>query len=303
MKQPLIDLVKNTVIFECSLPCDQRSLEKSPLSTKDDNCFKIVDAGNLSKVIYNNIINYAFDVFEMLQEDDVLLTKALYSRIRYNHVASDEAKLGYGFYGEVLLHALLHVIYKVPPLISKGHFFISGNGESKGYDSYHLVEASGQIHLWFGEAKFRETSASCIKTALAELPNKVLTDKYFCESNFIPIFDEMSKSSNYDAALASSRLLEIKTKWIEKGEISIEDFKSNNIGIVYPIMIAFKQSNSGYDKSITNCLEYIKKNYADLKFDKLSIDRTIFFIFIPIDNVQLVKKTVIKWIESKEQLM
>lgn len=303
MKQPLIDLVKNTVIFECSLPCDQRSLEKSPLSTKEDNCFKIVDASNLSKVIYNNIINYAFDVFEMLQEDEVLLKKALYSRIRYNHSAGEAAKLGYGFYGEVMLHALLHVIYKVPPLISKGHFFISGNGESKGYDSYHLVEASGQIHLWFGEAKFRETSASCIKTALGELPNKVLTDKYFLESNFIPIFDEMSKSSNYDASLASSRLLKIKTQWVEKGKIDIEDFKANNIGIVYPIMIAFKQSAGGYDKSITNCLDYIKKNYAELKFDKLSIERTIFFIFIPIEDVQVVKKTVIKWIESKEQLI
>lgn len=303
MKQPLIDLVKNTIIFECSLPCDQRRLEKSPLSTKEDNCFKIVDSGNLSKVIYNNIINYAFDVFEMLQEDEVLLTKALYSRIRYNHAAGEAAKLGYGFYGEVLLHALLHVIYKAPPLISKGHFFISGNGESKGYDSYHLVEASGQIHLWFGEAKFRETSASCIKTALAELPSKVLTDKYFLESNFIPIFDEMSKSSNYDASLTSSRLLEIKTQWIEKGKIDIEDFKANDIGVVYPIMIAFKQSSGGYDKSITNCLDYIKKNYGELNFDKLSIERTIFFIFIPIEDVQLVKKTVIKWIESKEQLI
>ncbi|WP_169051662.1 Hachiman antiphage defense system protein HamA [Flavobacterium sp. H122] len=303
MKQELIDLIKNTIILECNLPCHPRIHEKTVLSTKDDNCFKVLDSVNLSKVIYNNIINYAYDVFEMLQGDEVLLTKALYSRIRYNHKASSNAKLGYGFYGEVLLHALLHVIYKVPPLISKGHFFIAGNGESKGYDSYHIVEAHGQVHLWFGEAKFRETSSSSIKTALEGLSNKVLTDKYFLENNFIPIFDEMSKNTNYDALLAGSKLLDIKTDWIEKGIINIDDFKANNIGIVYPIMIAFKQSAGGYDKSITNCLDYIKKNYAALKFDKLSIDRTIFFIFIPMEKVKDVKKTVIKWIESKEQLI
>lgn len=303
MKQSLIDLVKNTVVFECSLPCHPRISERTPLSTKEDNCFKIVDSDNLSKAIYNNIINYAFDAFEMLQEEEVLLKKALYSRIRYNHDATEEAKLGYGFYGEVLLHALLHVIYKAPPLISKGHFFIAGNGESKGYDSYHLVEAAGRIHLWFGEAKFRETSASCIKTALDEIGSKVLTDRYFLENNFIPIFDEMAKNTQYDAALANSQLLGIKTKWINKGIINIEDFKENNIGVVYPIMIAFKQSTLGYDKSITNCLDYIKKNYSTLTFDKLSIERTIFFIFIPMENVKQIKNTVIKWIESKEQLM
>jgi len=303
MKQPLIDLIKNTVILECNLPDSPRKLERSPLSTKDDNCFKIVDSANLSKVIYNNIVNYAYDAFEMLYDEQVLLQRALYSRIRYNAVAGDTAKLSYGFYGEVLLHALLHVIYKVPPLISKGHFFIAGNGESKGYDAYHLIEANGQIHLWFGEAKFREQSASCIKTALENLESKVLTDKYFIENNFIPIFDEMSKTTAYDLALKETKLLEIKKQWIEKGQVTIADFKAQNIGVVYPIMIAFNQSTVGYDKSISNCIEYIRKNYTHLKFEGLSLERTIFFIFIPMEDVKLIKNTVIQWIESKEQLI
>jgi hypothetical protein len=303
MKQNLTDLVQRTIIFQCNLPCDDRKLKQTHLSDKDDNCFEIKDLAGLSKIIYNNIINYAYDTFEMLHDDDVLLRRALYSRIRYNHQANEEAKLGYGFYGEVLLHALLQVIYKVPPLISKGHFFIVGNGESKGYDSYHLIQAGEQIHLWFGEAKFREQSASCIKTALDNLNTKVLTDKYFTENNFIPIFDEMHKSAIYDPVLESSRLMEIKNKWIEKGEIKIEDFQAANIGIVYPIMIAFNESRKGYDKSISNCLDYIQKNYNKLTFNKLSLNRTIFFIFIPMKDVKAVKTTVIQWIESKEQLM
>lgn len=303
MKQTLTDLVQNTIILQCSLPCSSRKLNQTDLSNAEDNCFEINDLGDLSKIIYNNIINYAYDTFEMLYEEEVLLQRALYSRIRYNHEATDEAKLGYGFYGEVLLHALLYVIYKVPPLISKGHFFIVGNGESKGYDSYHLVESGDQVHLWFGEAKFREQSASCIKTALESLDSKVLTDQYFTNNNFIPIFDEMSKNSTYDPLLKSNRLLAIKNKWIEKAEINIEDFQAEKIGIVYPILIAFNQSSLGYDKSVANCLDYIKKNYSTLKFDKLSLERTIFFIFIPMQDVKSVKNTVIQWIESKEQLM
>lgn len=189
MKQTLMDLVQRTIVLKCNLPSEERKLQQSHLSNKSDNCFAITDLVNLSKIIYNNIINYAYDAFEMRYNDDVLLKRALYSRIRYNDEASDKAKLGYGFYGEVLLHAVLNVIYKVPPLISKGHFFILGNGESKGYDSYHLIESGEYIHLWFGEAKFREQSASCINSALDNLDSKVLTNKYFTDNNFIPIFD------------------------------------------------------------------------------------------------------------------
>lgn len=298
-----MDLVQRTIVLQCNLPSEERKLKQSHLSNKSDNCFEITDLVDLSKVIYNNIINYAYDAFEMRYDNDVLLKRALYSRIRYNDEASDKAKLGYGFYGEVLLHAVLNVIYKVPPLISKGHFFIMGNGESKGYDSYHLIESGEHIHLWFGEAKFREQSASCIKTALDNLESKVLTDKYFTDNNFIPIFDEMQKSDSYEAQLKSSRLLDIKNKWIEKGEINIEDFKAEKIGIVYPVLIAFNESSKGYDKSIANCIDYIKDNYVNILFDKLSIDRTIFFIFIPMKDVKTVKNTVIQWIESKEQLM
>jgi len=303
MSTSLLDLVKNTIVLKCSLPCNDRKIGKSAISTRDDNCYISTNETDIAKIIYNNIINYSFDAFEMKFDSEILLKKALYSRIRYNNAATDETKLSFGFYGEVLLHSILHVIYKAPPLISKGHFYIVGNGESKGYDSYHLVESDDQLHLWFGEVKFREQSSSCIKSALSELSNKVLTDNYFTENNLIPIFDEMSKNDKYNPVIANSKLQSIKIKWIEKGEITIDDFKKENIGIVYPIFIIFNQSTLGYDKSLENCIEYIKKNYSDLKFDDMSLETTIFFIFLPVDSVKEIKKTVIKWIESKEQLM
>lgn len=303
MKQSLVDLIKSTIVIQCKLPCNIRKIEKSVISTREDNCYATTDEKDLAKIIYNNILNYSFDVFEMKGSDEVLLKRALDTRIRYSQGSSDKSKLSFGFYGEVLLHCMLQVIYNVPPLISKGHFYIIGNGESKGYDSYHLVEADGQLHLWFGEVKFREQSSSGIKSALDELSSKVLTDKYFKENNIIPIFDEMSKSDNYQKILKNNKLLELQNKWIEKGEVNIDDFKSNNIGVVYPILIAFDESSLGYDQSINNCISYIKKNYSEMKFDNISINSTIFFVFLPMKNVKNVKKTVIEWIECKEPLM
>src|SRR5690606_288199 len=113
MKKELTELIQKTIILQCSLPCSTRKFNRTDLSNKDDSCFEVLNSSNLSKIIYNNIINYAYDTFEMLYDEEVLLTRALYSRIRYSQTATNAAKLGYGFYGEVLLHALLYVIYKV----------------------------------------------------------------------------------------------------------------------------------------------------------------------------------------------
>lgn len=300
MKKSLIELITDTIVLQYDLPCGTRKIERSTLSSRQDDCYNAKTGEDLSKIIYNNIIHYAFDTFEMGVDDEILLTRALDARIKYSEVA-DKDKLSLGFYGEVLLYSILHVIYKVPPAISKGHFYIIGNGESKGYDSYHLVEANKQIHLWFGEVKFRETSSNCIKSALDDLSKKVLTDEYFINNNIVPIFDEMSKSTNY--VDLPNKLNEIKQKWIEKGEIGIQDFKDDNINLVYPILLVFNQSPKGYDASIKNCISYIKANYSTLKFEKMSINTKIFFVFMPVENVKIIKQTVIAWIESKAPLM
>ena len=73
MKKNLMDLVQQTIVLQCNLPSEERKLKQSHLSNKSDNCFEITDLVNLSKIIYNNIINYAYDAFEMRYDDDVLL--------------------------------------------------------------------------------------------------------------------------------------------------------------------------------------------------------------------------------------
>jgi hypothetical protein len=304
MKDELIRLIKESILFEYHLPHVEKGIEKSVISNIKDYCYKIDSDDNLAKIMHNSIIEYSFDSFEMNVDEDVLFNKALLSRIRYNSDDADETKLNYGFFGEVLLHVLLRVLYKAPPLISKGHFTIVGNGESKGYDSYHLVQKEdGTIHLWFGEVKFRGTSSSGLKSALDNLSSKILTDSYLRDNNLIPIFDEMSKNPQYTEKFKGSKIIKLRDKWVSKGIVEIEDLKEENFKLIYPILISYNISSLGYDKSIENAIDYIKKNYSDLKIDDISIETSIFFVFLPVNNVKAIKTQVLEWIDLREQLI
>ncbi len=304
MKAELIQLIKDSILFEYHLPHVEKGIEKSVISNINDFCYKLGSDEDLAKIMHNSIIDYSFDSFEMNVDEDVLFNKALMSRIRYDSEDTDETKLSYGFFGEVLLHVLLRVLYKADPLISKGHFTIVGNGESKGYDSYHLVQKDdGTIHLWFGEVKFRGTSSSGLKSALDNLSSKILTDSYLKENNLIPIFDEMSKNPQYTEKFKGSKLIDLRDKWVEKGLVEIEDLKTENFKLIYPILISYNKSSRGYDKSIENAINYINKNYSDLSLDGISIKTSIFFVFLPVDNVKAIKTQVLEWIDLKEQLI
>lgn len=304
MKDELIKLIKDSVIFEYQLPHIEKGIDKSVISNINDYCYKIISDLELARIIHNSIIEYSFDSFEMNVDENVLFNRALKSRIRYNETDTEDTKLNYGFFGEVLLHVFLRVFYKADPLISKGHFTIVGNGESKGYDSYHLVEKDdGTIHLWFGEVKFRITSSSCLKSALDNLSSKILTDSYLRDNNLIPIFDEMSKNPKYNEKFNGSKIIELRDEWINKGQIKIEDLLNAKIKLIYPILISFNKSVEGYDKSIINAINYIKSNYSNFHIDDLSIQASIFFIFLPVDDVKAIKTQVLEWIDLKEQLI
>ncbi len=303
MKNELIQLIKNTIIFEYHLPHSEKGIDKTVLSTIKDYCYSNNSDEKLARIIHNSIIDYSFDSFEMNKDESVLFNRALASRIRYNDEDDDETKLNYGFFGEVLLNSILHVIYKTDSLISKGHFTIVGNGESKGYDSYHLIQNKGNIHLWFGEVKFRANSSSCLKSALDNLSTKILTDDYLSNNNLIPIFDEMNKNTEYDKKFEGSKILEYKNKWINEGIVDIDWLIKEKVKLIYPILISFNKSNRGYDQSIKNAVDYIKKGYSKLSFGNLSIDSTIFFIFLPVTDVKTIKEKVLEWIDLKEPLI
>ena len=156
MRDSLKDLINSSIIFKYNLPNAGLHLEKSEISTDNDSCYSFVDDESAANIIYNSVIEYAFDEYKIQDTDfDTLHSIALGRKLKFNHEADDKTKLKYGFYGEVLLYCFLNIIYKAPPVISRGYLYqILENSETKGYDAYHFIEHDNGIDFWFGEVKF-----------------------------------------------------------------------------------------------------------------------------------------------------
>lgn len=156
MRDALKNAIHNAILFECKLPHQESGLDKSCLSSQNDICFSNSNPQEISKIIYNGIVEFAINEYEIdynaLEREQ---RKAILSRIRYNPEASEDTKLKYGFYGEVLLDLILRVFLNTSVLAARGYFYSPiENSEAKGFDAFHLVEREGNIDLWFGEAKF-----------------------------------------------------------------------------------------------------------------------------------------------------
>lgn len=84
--------------------------------------------------------------------------------------------------------------------------------------------------------------------------------------------------------------------------IIIDELVKYSIELIYPIIILFEQNKSGYDESIKAIPKYIEENHKVGDYN-LSIPVSVFFVFIPVENVKEVKTEVIKWIELKKPLL
>ena len=131
------------------LPNSLAGITKTIISTDSDRCFNSTSEADFSEIIYNSILEYSFNEFEITGKDyDKLHFIALQNRLKYNSAADIDTKIKYGFLGEVVLFGVLYVIFKSQPLIARGYFYNPlENSETKGYDSYHLVETDGKTEL------------------------------------------------------------------------------------------------------------------------------------------------------------
>lgn len=156
MREALKNAVQSAILFECQLPHQESGLGKSCLSSQNDICFNNTDPQEIAKVIYNGIVEFALNEYEINYDDlEREQRRAILSRIRYNPTADNSAKLKYGFYGEVLLDLILRVFLQTSVVAARGYFYSPiENSEAKGFDAFHLLERDGNIDLWFGEAKF-----------------------------------------------------------------------------------------------------------------------------------------------------
>ena len=301
MRQLLRNFVKNTILFKYKLPNSDLDFSNTKISTEEDSCFASANNDDLSLLIYNAVIEYAFNEYELSEYDlDTLHRRALTRKLKFNDDATDAQKLKYGFYGEVVLYCVLYIFYGAPPVIARGHLYqILENGETKGYDAYHLIDNNGTTELWFGEVKFFSKFGSAATGSNGAITNlkKAISDDYL-NMNLIAISERKK-----DLAIKGSSIEPILADIKANPDLKISDLSNkHNIKLVYPILILFDEKNAGFDKTIEDSLSHIESNVDDLAFDA-SLDVSLFFIFIPVNGGRDIKSKVIKWIKDKKPLM
>ena len=304
MRKTLLDLVKSAIIYEYSLPNKEHSIEPSPFSTAKDTCFSQRTDNDIAEIIYNGIVEYAINEYD-INYDDICTEhlRAMAENIRYNEDATNRIKISYGFYGEVLLYAILYAKYNTNVLISKGYFYDPlEKAEAKGYDAYHLIQRENKVQLWFGEAKFRVDYKKSITEVISNL-NKALSENYF-KKNVLSISKKKHNISNGSDVI--DLLKPITENWRHDVSIVIADeLKKNNITLVYPVLIAYeKKKRKDYHDNIKECIKHIKDLYATREYNlSTDIDVKFFFMFLPVDNVKEIKESVVEWISTKKPLI
>ncbi len=302
MKQSLLDLINDCIILEYNLPNATLSYQKSCITHKDlnDDCYKIDDLEKLSRIVYESVLYYSYDQYELdggnLQG---MFENAFGQKFRFNPTAKETYKLRLGFYGEALLYSLLKIFYRNETLISRGYFYdIQKKSEVTGYDCFHLIQKEDEIELWFGETKFWQDGKAAVDDVFTKIKTAI-TDDYLININFATIRQYRGNIED-----KSSKIYQILENWNKRIITNmIDELNKNNIKLVYPILITFDQHKSGYNDSINDIINHINTKYSKTTFPNIGIDYSIFFILLPIEDVKQCKKQVLEWIDKKEPLM
>lgn len=302
MKNSLRQLINNTIILEYKLSNLDLGIDKTCTTHKDlnDDCYKCGNSDDLNRIIYESILYYAYDEFQLLDGDhQKMFVKAFNTKFKYNHSSSELAKRRLGIYGESLLYAVLHQLYNANTLVSRGYFYdIQKKSEVTGYDSFQLLQRGDEIELWFGETKFYEDGIAAIDKVFSNI-EKAISDDYLVNTNFTTILQKKGNIIDKE-----SKLFKILDKWDKCIIESLEDeLRDNQIKLVYPVLVTFNKVGDDYNETIRSAIKHINDNYSHLKFDKISIEYSIFFILMPIEDVKKSKETIIEWIDKKEPLM
>ena len=291
MRDSLNELLKNTIIFQYTLPTSK--IKKTDLSTRDDSCYSATTDADLSKLIYNGISEYALGEKHVdLDRLQVFQRKAIKSRLRFNETASDETKLKYGFYGEVVLDLLLQYVFQSNVLLAKGYFYSPLEGsEPKGYDSYQFLYSEEGLSLILGEVKFYQSYKEAIKKILDNLEKAASID-YF-NKNVTALINEKGNFETCPAEITS-----IIEGWENDPDINLHDeVIEHQIKLYYPMLVLFDRLEGTYDDSIEEIVGFID-NELKARSMKIEMDIDLLFMFLPVNCGKAVKGEVIKWISQ-----
>ena len=295
MRDTIKELLSKTIVFKYHLPINK--IKKSNLSTLPDKCFSVSSNSDLSRLIYNGIVEYAIGEKHVnIEELDLCQRKAIKSRLKYDENASDDVKLKYGFYGEVILDLMLQYEFASSVLLAKGYFYNPlDNSEPKGYDAYQFYYSEMGLSLLLGEVKFHISYKTAITDVLKKLSNA--TSISYFNKNILALIDEKDKFDSCPAEVSS-----IIGEWERNPEINLyETIKKYNIKLYYPILLLYDQMKNNYEETIKDTISFIDSELAKNAI-KSEIDIDFLFILIPVESSKIVKEDVIKWISQKEPL-
>lgn len=278
MRDALKQAVKSAICMECTLPHSESGVDRSCISTMKDTCFSNQVPNDIAKIIYNGIVEFAVNEYEIDYDNlELEQRKAIIRHIRYNPNADATQKLKYGFYGEVLLDLILRCFLKTNVLLARGYFYsVLEGGEPKGFDVFHLIENNSRLDLWLGEAKFYRAYKKPITDVMEKLATS-LSDEYISK-NLIALID---KEDHF--TISSPRLKAVLDTWEENPRINLgEEITKHQIRITYPIFIAYQKTPSdGYHDSVAKCIEYIASEFARISISiPASFNYRLFYCYV-----------------------
>lgn len=294
MRQNLINFVQNSMLFRYCLP--HGDIQKSIYTTIDnDYCYTVSNDNDLATIIFNAIIDYAFNEEDLNGDLNQLQVEAISQRMRIEENDSDETQLKYGFFGEVLLNIILQILFNSKAIIAKGYFYDKLKPEeNKGFDTWHFVSTEKGTSLWFGEVKFHQDYKKAIDDVFKNI-EKAISDDYFRKN--LLAFTPKRKLLNTD----NKTIVELIEKVRLNAKVSIESLKNEfSLRLVYPIFILCNPL-SDYDKTISSIIDRIKQKHSGKNLN-IGLEYDLFFILLPVNNVKQIKQTVLQWIKSNTQL-
>lgn len=299
MRKVIRKLIEQSIFFEYKLPNESKGIESSKYSNTQDFCFSNDRYEKISKLIYNSIIDYANNEYDIDEKELNKEQKAtIISKLRYNESQSMSTQKKYGFYGEVLLYCILIYFFGTDVLISKGYFYnVLDASEPKGYDSFHIIQRKQQLELWFGEAKCYESYIDAINSVLNNI-EKALSSEYL-SNNLIAIIKEKNNLN-----ISNEQIENLCREWKNNPVINLKEQINNySMKLIYPILIVADIKNKEYDQCVRECISHIEKEFNKRK-PKLNneINSNVFFVFLPIESVGKMKEKVIEWISIEKQL-
>lgn len=296
MRNSISNMVNRTILFKYNLPYSH--IGKSSITTSSDKCYAISSNENLADLIYNGIVEYAIGERHVdINNLDLCQRKAIKTRLKYDEAASDEEKLKYGFYGEVVLDIILQYTFSSNVLLAKGYFYNPlDDSEPKGYDSYQFYyNTNNQLSLLLGEVKFYKSFELAIKKILDNL-DKATSTQYF-QKNVLALITEQG---NFD--LAPKEVATIIEAWENNPEINLyEEIKKYNVKLHYPILVLYNELSDSYDETIKLSIDKLNKEISKRNICP-EIEIELFFMLIPVDSAQKIKEQVISWISQVKPL-